>query len=111
MTSLWELKENEAQAIEQAFQRKNPPTIPVKQLPPAYDVVVNLVHTPAANQRDAVKMLWDAVKRGVANKTIPYQLLETACWIEHNGHFWKGFYDARDYAYDMKWVVEGEWVV
>jgi len=36
---------------------------------------------------EAIKDLWEAVKGGLAQKVISWQTLETACWVEEDGHY------------------------
>jgi hypothetical protein len=58
-----------------------------------------------------VKALWDAIQEGIKNRTISnYQQLETTCWVEEAGRYLFSFYEARDYAYNAGWVVEGKWL-
>jgi hypothetical protein len=54
--------------------------------------------------KEAILALIQEVRKGLENRTLNYQLLESACWIERDGGYLYDFYQARDRAWDEGWI-------
>lgn len=56
---------------------------------------------------EAFRAMFDRVEEMITRGT-SWQMLETTCWIEKDGRYALGFYDARDLAYSMGLLKAGK---
>jgi len=59
-----------------------------------------------SNFADAFRLFWEEVMK-MLKEGSSWQVLETACWIDNNGKVLH-FYEARDLAYDLGVLRDGE---